>query len=465
MNDPGTQAARKMALDVLDRFERRHTDSREILHDRISAVSAAGPKAAATDIVFGVLRNRFAIDMLVSRSAGLPGNRIRPAIRNVLRIGIYELVYVPATPEHAILNEAVKLARAAAGKKGAGFANAVLRNATRMIGRRSAPIANANPRRCIPHDVETGCEFTEDVLPDPQGDLAAHLADAYSLPRWLVGGWLRQFGPNDAHRICDASNRRPSLYLQPNALKTTAQDLASMLREGGIQCSTVAGGTMIRLETHAPVASLPGFHQGLFTVQDPTAAAVAQVLDPRPGQTLLDLCAAPGGKTVRLAQHMQDRGRILATDIDAKRLSLVRDNCLRLGITIVECIPWSDLDAALASTPHLDAVLVDVPCSNTGVLARRPEVRMRITPEAIRSLADVQAKLLDRAAASVSPGGRICYSTCSIEQSENTEVLHKFMQRCHDFRIARQTLTLPFIADDLSFDHDGGFAALLTQQQ
>jgi 16S rRNA (cytosine967-C5)-methyltransferase len=465
MSEPTRQSARAAALDVLDRFDRRRTDSRQILHERIDAIHAAGPKAAATDIVFGVLRNRSAIDMLIGRCSGLPGRRIRPGVYNVLRIGMYELVFVPSTPEHAVVNEAVNLCHATAGKKEAGFVNAVLRNATRMIRRRNAPLDDAVVTRCIPCDAQTGCEFTDDVLADPQKEPAAYFAGAWSLPRWLAEDWLKQFGFEKTRQVCAASNRRPGIYLQPNTLKTSAAGLAETLAEANVECDIVADGGMLKLKTHAPITSLPGFDGGLFTVQDHTAAGVAAVFAPRPGETLLDLCAAPGGKTVRLAQLMNDRGRIVAADVDAGRLAMVDENCTRLGITMVECVAWDRLPEVVASTPRWDGVLVDAPCSNTGVLARRPEVRMRVTPAAIRSLATLQSHLLEQAATVVSVGGRICYSTCSIQASENIDVVEAFLKRRSAFHMERHVLTLPFVAADSSFDYDGGFVAVLIRHQ
>ncbi|MBE0537085.1 MAG: methyltransferase domain-containing protein [Phycisphaerae bacterium] len=464
MSDPEKQSARTVALDVLDQFDRRRTDIRQILHDRIDAIGAAGVKAGATDIVFGVLRNGVVIDRLINRCSGVPDGHMRKRIHNVLRIGMYELVYVPAAPEHAVVNEAVNLARAVAGKRDAGFVNAILRNATRMIRRRTAPLGDAAATRCIPHDTQTGCEFAEDVLCSPQQEPAGYLAQAYSLPQWLVGEWLTQFGFDKSQQVAAASNRRPGIYLQPNTLKTSAAGLAEKFDQADIEYRIIADAGMLKLKTHMPIASLPGFDEGLFTVQDPTAASVVTALRPTTGQTLLDLCAAPGGKTVRLAQLMNDQGRIVATDVDAKRLAAVRENCARLGITAVECVPWTHLAEALTSSTRWDGVLVDAPCSNTGVMARRPEVRMRVTPEAVRSLAQIQAQLLEQAADAVAPGGHICYSTCSIQTSENMDVVEALVKRRPEFLIERHALTLPFVAEDLSFDHDGGFVAVLLRQ-
>ncbi len=464
MSEPRGQSARAAALDVLDRFDRQRMDSRELLHDRIAGITSAGYRAAATDIVFGVLRNRSAIDSLISLFSGLPGARIRPKIRNVLRIGMYELVYTPATPEHAVVNEAVNLAHASAGKKGAGFVNAVLRNATRMISRRDAPFGEGAVRRCIPADVRTVCEFKQDVLPDPQQEPGAYFREAYSLPLWLVQDWLGRFGVDATRGICAASNRRPGIYIQPNTLRTSTEELAEIFAEADVECEVVADGDMLRLRKHAAVTSLPGFEAGLFTVQDATAARVADVLAPRAGERMLDLCAAPGGKTVRLAQLMQDRGHIVATDIDAGRLRMVRENCDRLGITIVECTELENVAGAKGSDGGYDGVLVDAPCSNTGVLARRCEVRMRVTAAAVRRLADVQMQLLEQAAMYVAAGGRICYSTCSIQTSENVEVVEAFIKRHPAFGVQHSALTLPFVAEDESFDHDGGFAAVLVKR-
>jgi len=453
--------ARRLALDVLERFDPGRHDTQQILHRMIDHTDR---KAHATDLVFGVIRNRPAIDMIIARSARPPLNRIPGRILNILRIGAYELIYVPATAEYAVVNEAVDLACAVAGKKQSGFVNAVLRNMTRAIAARSESLKTAPPRNTLPHSPTHGCRFSTSVLPDPKTEPSRWLAEAFSLPRWLCGEWLDEFGFEESRRICFASNRRPGLYILPNTLKTSVEALAQRFAEAGIEFEIVKSRKMLKIKSHRPVISAPGFNEGLFIVQDPTAADVAAVLAPQPQQNILDLCAAPGGKTVGMAMLMKDRGNIVAADINPQRLMMVRDNCARSGITIVRPVAWDKLDDAIAGVRRWDAVVVDAPCSNTGVMAKRPEVRFRITPGAIRSMKRTQMRLLNRAAAIVAGGGRICYSTCSIHRAENTDIVKAFLRTNPEFRLDYEKLTLPFVSDDQAFDYDGGFTAILTRR-
>ncbi len=457
----GPMTARRVALGVLDQFDPDRHDSRQILH---RVIDRTDQKAHATDLVFGVIRNRCTVDMIIARSAGVPIDRIAGRIVNILRIGVYELIYVPTTADYAVVNEAVDLAHVVAGKKQSGFVNAVLRNITRAITQRAAPLKTTVAQDTLPHSPTHGCQFDMPVLPDPQTDPAAWLAEAFSLPKWLTGEWLDEFGFEKSKRICFASNRRPGVYIQPNTLKISLESLARKFSEADIEFEIVAHETMLKIRGHRAIASAPGFSEGLFIVQDPTAAGVAKILAPQPGQKILDFCAAPGGKAVGMAQLMSDRGSIVASDIDSGRLKMVCDNCTRLGITIIEAVAWGKLPDVIAQVRRWDAVVVDVPCSNTGVMSRRPEVRYRITPRAINTLVETQRQLLDRAGGIVSVGGKICYSTCSIQRAENSDLVKAFLQGNPNFKLDYEKLTLPFVLADQSFDYDGGFVAILTKQ-
>jgi 16S rRNA (cytosine967-C5)-methyltransferase len=461
MSSQKAKSSRQVALEVLDTFDKNKHDSRKTLHQIIEQTSR---KAHATDLVFGTIRNRPAIDMLITQFSGLQLKRIKPRLINILRIGAYEMVYVSQTPSHAVVNEAVNLAHLVAGKKEANFVNAILRKMSRMINHRNASLKRAIPARCIPVDSRIGCEFIDEILPDPEKDPAGYLSKAFSIGKWLISEWLKEFGFDKTMQICFASNRRPGVYLQPNTLHLSETEFADKLTSSQIEFDIVAKGKMLKLKTHKAISSLPGYREGFFTVQDPTAAHVANVLSPKPGWTVLDLCAAPGGKTVRLAQVMAGRGTIIATDIDSQRLTMVDQNCERLGITMVKTVAYDDLPRLIEQTPKFDAILLDVPCSNTGVMARRPEVRLRIRPQTVKSLAKIQSQLLRNAADIARKGTKICYSTCSIQKGENADLVKAFLHNNTDFKLLAEKLTLPFLAHDESFDYDGGYVAILQKQ-
>ncbi|HCO92393.1 MAG TPA: 16S rRNA (cytosine(967)-C(5))-methyltransferase RsmB [Phycisphaerales bacterium] len=453
------KSARAIAVQVLNRCVPKRNYAGPML-DRL--LHKTDQRQRATDLVFGTLRNRLAIDMVIANFSGRPVQRIQPELLNIIRIGTYELVHSPATGQYAIVNEAVGNTKTIAGEKQAGFVNAVLRQIIRHISNRQIPLDQAHISRTLPQTPSTGCEFDTDFLPDNEVSVGGYLSMAFSLPEWLVADWIGEFSEESTRQICFASNRRPSIYIRPNLLRTTMDALVERLREAGIDLETDADNSMIRIKSPQAVPQLGGFKEGQFTVQDITASQPVRLLNPQPGWTILDLCAAPGTKTTQLAELTDDAAKIIATDIDARRLEMVKENIARLGVNSVDIIPYDELlgMANVQIENSFDCVLLDVPCSNTGVLARRIEARYRISPTKMQGLTRIQAGLLDRAAGIVKPNGKICYSTCSIQDIENERLVEDFLKKNKNFTLESERLTLPS-AEGL--DHDGGYAAILTK--
>ena len=453
-------SSRAVAVSVLGRY----ADGRGDVSDILNRVNIPPQyRGKATDISFGVVRNLGLIDMLIEKIANVKGERTDKVLRDILRAGIYELVYCPDVADYAIVNEAVEMARERGGKKGSGFVNAVLRNICRAIENRSVDSAGYDWARVVPQDAVMGCLFKKALLCDFRSEPVRYLTEVFSLPQWLTAEWIAEFGFGLTRDISFASNRRCGVYLQPNILKVDADQLKAKLIDEGVDAGdveTVCNGKTLRFSGHRSVASFDAFGAGLFTVQDPTASKVAEFFNVRSGETVVDLCAAPGGKTVRMAQVMADDGTIIATDSDPGRLSMVRDNCSRLGLTCVEVVELAHLEKTLQAR-KVDAVLVDVPCSNTGVMAKRVEVRWRLRPDVIAKLKDKQFKLLVKASQLVSDGGRVCYSTCSVMKAENRGVVDEFLAMHKDFELVKDELTLPCAADHGRIDLDGGYVALL----
>jgi 16S rRNA (cytosine967-C5)-methyltransferase len=491
------KSARAIAAEMLQRFEPQRDYAGAIL-DRL--LDRTRERQRATDLVYGTIRNLLALDAVIARFSGRLPVRIAPDLLSILRVAVYELVYSPATPVYSIVDEAVTQAGRAGGKKQTGFVNAVLRQVVRHIANRQADLAAAGPTRTLVQTATAGCEFDTDFLPDPNASLPAYLAACFSLPAWLVTQWVEEFGPEQSRRICLACNRRPSLYVRVNPLRTTAADLLTRFEQAGVQAEAVPAGWatptvpvganrtegdaavggaeeqsvvgtahptredsgqvsgMIKVTGPHSVTQLPGFSEGLFTVQDLAAAQVVPALEPQPGWSILDLCAAPGTKTTQLAELTRDAASITATDIDPGRLELVRENITRLGLQSVTVVPYAE--AGREDGAAFDAVLLDAPCSNAGVLARRVEARFRITPRAIEELAATQGRLLAKAAGLVTSGGRICYATCSIQKAENQQIVRDFLAH-YPFELVREKLLLPSVEP---FDHDGAYVALLRRK-
>ena len=443
---------RQVALDVLNLFEPKAANAAEILDKYIGQTQR---RRRATGIVFGVIRNRAALDTIISHAAGVPKARIKKKLLNILRIGAYEIIFLDSA-EYAVVNEAVNLAQSAASKRACGFVNAVLRNITRSIENKSISPSEADPTRTLPKNRESGCMFDFAFLPDPDKAGGEYLSGAFSLPQWLVEQWLKDYGFAKSRDICFASNRNPSIYVRPNTLKTSIEELSEKFASGSVEFEIVESAAMIKLTSPGPIRKLPGFEDGLFTVQDITASEAVKILKPEKKETILDFCAAPGTKTTQMAELMCDSGTIVATDIDAFRLKKVDENCRRLGISSVETIPYEKVD----QLGLYDAILLDVPCSNTAVLAKRCEVRLRINKKHLNRLATTQMQLLERALQLLKPGGRLCYSTCSILKQENEMPIAKFLSKESDWALRCDKLTLPSAE---RVDCDGGYVAILSK--
>jgi len=458
MTGHSPKTARQIATVVLNRFDPKKGHAAAVLSDLLNQTNET---QRATDLVFGAIRNRAVIDKVIAEFSGRPVERIQPELLNIIRIASFELIYCPQTPEYSIVNEAVNMAKALARKKQTAFVNAVLRQITRHIQNRQIPLSQAELRRTLPQTLSTGCQFDKENLADPQTSPAEYFSIAFSLPEWLVTEWLSEFTEEQVRQICFASNRRPSIYIRSNILKTTVEEIAEKFHDEDIDFEMVPlddlqASRMIKIRNPRAITGLPGFKEGLFTVQDITAALPVRLLNPRPDWKILDLCAAPGTKTTQLAEITEDSAEIIATDIDTQRLKSVNENTARLGITCVNILPYEQV-----LNSKFDAILLDVPCSNTGVLAKRIEVRYRLNPKAVNELAKTQAGLLAAAVKILKPKGRICYSTCSIQKAENNRLVKDFLRDNSDFELQSELLTLPSAEE---FDRDGGYVAIITRK-
>ena len=456
---PAPLSARTVTLKILTEWQKHKHTASELLNQQLTH---SDRPAMTTELVYGVIRNLDLLDHLVEKLAKIKIRHTQPHFLNLLRLGTWELVFTPQTADYAIINEAADLA----GKhsKQRGFVNAVLRSVQRAIHSRQELTAQSDAVCAIPLDEEFACIFNQPILPDPKHDIVNYLSTLYSIPHWLIEIWTAAFGPDATKQICIGSNRVPGVILQPNVLKTTAAKLFKALEAEAAGAKLSGDQTCLRLTSHRPLTDLWSFQQGLFIVQDPTAAKAARILAPPPGSVAVDLCAAPGGKTVQLAMLMENQGRIIASDADLHRLKKVDENARRLGIDIIKCVGPDEIKNAIGSKNKVHSVLLDVPCSNTGVMARRVEVRHRLTPQAVEQIAKVQNELLETAASLIRKHGHLLYSTCSILPDENEHRVRQFIQKHPEFRLVKEELTLPSVHTPHSIDHDGGYLALLKKE-
>ena len=449
---------RSLAYRILRRFDPMRSFIAESLAKELHKTHEP---QRCTDLVCGTLRHRHALDRVIVALGGRPIKRISTHLISVIRVGTYELCFCVQTPPYSVVNEAVEFVKGRAGSKQVAFVNAVLRQIGRGIKHRSIGLDQANEAATLMTGPTQGCEFQQAVFPDPRQDQSAYLAGCFSLPEWLIRSWLAEFGYETTRTICLASNRRPGVYLRTNTVRTSDAGLMQALKGHDKSPMLVEAG-LIGVAGSGNIAQLPGFNDGCFSVQDRTAYRVAKRLNPKGSERILDYCAAPGGKTTHLAELTLDQACICATDSDGKRLQRVAQNVRRLGLKSVQTIEFNGVMEYVRTHGPFDAVLADVPCSNTGVLAKRLEVRYRITPKDIGQLQTIQQGILVKVADLVRPQGRPCYSTCSIQPEENSHCVKTFLARDTRFTLEQESLILPSAH---SPDCDGGYYAMLVRTE
>jgi 16S rRNA (cytosine967-C5)-methyltransferase len=376
---------------------------------------AARDRAFVTAIVMGVTRQRSRIDAAISQYATRKPDKMPKLLLNILRIGVFQLEEMPDIPPSAVLDTCCKLARSLGHQGLVQFTNGLLRNYLRHKDTAVPPHANST---------------------DEHNDAEA-LARKYAVPSWMVHNWLEHYGEDDTIGLLEFAQQRPSLVLRVCSLAITAQGLQDILAAKKIVATPgllVPNCLIVKpaKSFHGPPQSLPGFTEGLFAIQDEASAFVSVVVDPKPGEFVVDLCAAPGGKSLHLAELMENTGLVLAIDKSESRLELLKQNRQLLGLTNIQ-VKVAD-GATLTLERPADRILVDAPCLGTGVLNRRPDQRFQKKPEHLKSLVEVQRRLLTHAASLIRPGGSIVYSTCSIEPEENVENIRWFLANNPNFQ-------------------------------
>jgi 16S rRNA (cytosine967-C5)-methyltransferase len=414
----------------------------------------------AREIALGVTRHAVTLNHILRRVADYDPLHTHSSLRAILSAAAFEAVWLDRVPLFAAVNEAVDLARAMRGRAAAGMVNAILRRLAGAITERRAVWTPGDARR-VRVSWSEACVFSHEVLPAPDAQPAySHIAAATGESTQRFATWVSRYGEQSAEQIAWASQAVPPIVLQRNALRLSAAEFESSLREYFGDDADVTGEAAF-LPPSARLTELPAFSRGAAFAQDATAHAAAAAVQAMPGERILDLCAAPGGKSIALAIAMRDQGEVVACDDDARRLERVGENAARLGLSCIRSRVIRGVDARQDGLGLFDAVLVDAPCSNSGVLARRPEARGRINDRNLAGLHSLQLGLLTQAAALVKPGGRLVYSTCSIEPAENEQVVAAFAT-AHDGWICEASeLTLPAWGPRGADWRDGGFFARL----
>jgi len=438
----------------------RDRDGNVMAHvDRLSGDSAlrSADRGLAMELASGVVKRRSTLAAVLRPLLRRPKKRLPVIVNDILHVGLYQILFLDRVPAHAAVNETVKLAHNVSQGRHVGLINGVLRSAVRLY---PDPIAGPPPlgAEIIPKDPNAYYAAPRAIFPDPATDPAGYLAEAYSLPIELAAKWIDEFkGLAPAAAIAMHANCRAAMTVRPNTLKTDTATLLARFAEAEISAAPHANSLSIVVHDRVEALTSEMFTEGLFQPQDATATAVGLAANPSPGARVLDTCAAPGTKTTHLAELMNNSGEILAVDVPQK-LELIKTNCLRMGISIVSTMSASQLGSL--DPQSFDLVLADVPCSNTGVLARRPEARWRFDEKSMASLVDDQRFLALAAAAFVKPGGRLIYSTCSLEDEEGGRVAACVVRKADPLSLVSEKLTLPAGASEPTQWRDGGYQAI-----
>jgi 16S rRNA (cytosine967-C5)-methyltransferase len=437
---------------VLDRVNNGKATLDTVLDD--AAPMLAGltrrDRALFNGLVYGVLRRRLHLDAVVAAYADRPLKKITPPILNILRIGLFQILFMDRIPASAAVNTAVNLVRTRKASKAAGFVNALLRNALRAPHRFGIPDALASP--------------------------VDHIAITHACPHWLASRWIGRLGLAETDRLCAAINAIPPITLRCNGLKNNRAELVDALSDQAeaIEIVDRVPGAVNLIRPRLPIPEMQAFVDGRFSVQDGAAQLVSLLLSPRPGETVLDACAGLGGKTTHLAQLMNNRGDIVAMDSVAAKLVRLEDAACRLGVTIIRT-RRADLTRPIPyeALPRFDRILVDAPCSGLGVLRRNPDAKWSSQHSDITRLARRQADFLHHLAPLVKKNGIMVFAVCSMEPEENEWVIKTFLKNHANFAITgarsiEEKTVLPFLGEDgllrtaPHIDHmDGFFAARL----
>ncbi|MBD2846158.1 16S rRNA (cytosine(967)-C(5))-methyltransferase RsmB [Paenibacillus sp. IB182496] len=406
--------ARELALDTLLRVEREGAYSNLELGRALQQAGLSRPDAAlATELVYGTLQRQATLDYWLGRFVAKGLDRLEPWVRLLLRLSLYQLVYLDRVPDFAVVNEAVALARRRGHAGIAGMVNGVLRSALRRRGELVAPKGGAPAQR---------------------------LAIAHSYPEWLVRRWIDTYGAEEAEAICAAGNRPPPSSIRVNLRRGTVEAVQRGLRESGIEAAP-AGASPAGLIARGAgnLADRDGYREGRWSIQDIGSMLVAEAAEPQPDMEVLDCCAAPGGKSTHLAELMDDRGTVWANDLHPHKQRLIEQQAQRLGLTSVRAVCGDAAALGERFAPgSLDLVLLDAPCSGLGVIHRKPEVKWTKSPADVAELAKLQERLLDAAAPLVRVGGRLVYSTCTIAPEENERQVEAFLARHPDYALDPQ---------------------------
>ncbi len=369
-------------------------------------------KALATELVYGVTDKKLRLDYIISKYSKQKLKKLSVWILNILRMGVYQLLFLDKIPQSAAVNESVKLARRYGHNASAGFVNGVLRSVAR----------------------EGDVKYTDDYV-------------YYSIPQWLDELITNQYGKETAAEIYKAFSKPSPTTIRVNTLKTTKSELILKLENAGAEVNETEFNNILEIKSFGDISKLDAYKEGLFTPQDISAYCSAQTLSAKPGEVIIDVCAAPGGKTTQMAEDSKNKAKITAFDLYDHKVDIIKSNCRRLGITCVDASVWDSSTANEKYIGTADKVMADVPCSGLGVIGKKFDIKWKKNPEDIYEIIKIQKQILSNAAKYLKQGGEIVYSTCTINKDENENITKEFADN-NSFEIIEEKTILPFQGGD-----------------
>ncbi|MBM2815552.1 MAG: Ribosomal small subunit methyltransferase [Ignavibacteria bacterium] len=442
------QSVRYKAVKLLSRYERSDAYIDKLLDYEMRETTLNSlDKSLLTEIVNGTIRWRAKIDWVLNGFYRGDYQKCLNIVKNALRVGLYQILFLNKIPIHAAVDESVEIVKRIQGEKTAGIVNGVLRNISRNI---------PNIR-----------------YPEREEDLVYYFSVIYSHPKWMIKRWLERFGESATENLLYANNKRPLIPIRVNLLKTSVEAVIDYLKENNIiflPSSYLANGIHLKLH-NLDITSMEIFKKGFISIQDTSASLAAMLCAPQPGSTVIDLCAAPGGKSFLLAESMNDSGKIIAIDKYKSKLNFIEEGAARLGHHIIHTLAE---DARVFEYKEgAECVLVDAPCTGLGTLAKKPDIKWKREIEDVINCSILQKEILDNAAKLVIPGGTLVYSTCSMEPEENTDIVNWFLESHPEFSLepAEKYLPAEVCKDGFmqTFPHlheiDGAYAARMIKSK
>lgn len=401
--------AREIAYKVLLDIEKNKNYSNMAINKHFKDVKLSNQdRGLATEIIYGVIENKYYIDYMIDKLSKVKTNKMEIYVKTLLRMGIYQIMFLNSISDYAAVNETVNLAKKK-NSKVSGFINGILRN----VIRQKETIGSIK----VKDDID-------------------YLAIKYSYDKWMIRNWMIHFGREFTEELLEANSQRPSIYLRTNTLKITRDELIEKLEKQNIKASKVnVVDEAIKVENLKDIENNSLYKEGLFTVQDISSMLVGKVMNPKENSFVLDVCSAPGGKTTHMATLMNNTGQVVSRDIYEHKLKLIKASCKRLNLTNVDVEEYDAMKMDKDSIGKFDYVLADVPCSGLGIIRRKPEIKYK-EKEEFRDLPPIQKKILENASKYVKKGGTLIYSTCTIQDSENIDVINEFLQKNKNFELA-----------------------------